>query len=214
MDDRDFAAPPAAAPRATRRGLLAGGLAAAAAGLLLPPGAAAKKGNRPKGRGVPPGGHGPFRSAALTVENGWGRALRVDFFVAPKTGLDDYGPWVQADSRRVADGESARFDPDRYRVGAVVHRTEAFPYDLFFVDVRNVSLWFPRGGVTRGGTSGGWVDPPAGKIGSIFMPERDMGEDRGWGKRVEGKSWDWVILERLKDSPDAIEFRLKLALRG
>ena len=57
-----------------------------------------------------------------------------------------------------------------------------------YADVRNVSLFFPRGGVTHG-TS---LDPVANKFGDSFIAEQNFGE----GEAQQNQN---IVLQRVKD---------------
>ena len=110
--------------------------------------------NQGKGRNdAPPQSNGPFRASALTVVNTakapWPpMTLNCTFYYRIKTGLDDYGPPVASVERTLGTGESFRYapNPDRYRVGVRIKRI-LLSADVY-ADVRNVSFWFPTGGVT------------------------------------------------------------------
>lgn len=151
--------------------------------------------------------HGPFRAAALTVTNQFGiingveRPVICVFYYRIKTGLDAYGPAVADKEVTLHAGESFRYDPDRYRVGVLCKRsfdTEVSSDDVY-ADVRNVSLWYPRGGVTTGPD----LDPAAGKIGnSTLIREQDFTVDE-----THFDSRGRIGLSRVDDSDNRIEWK-------
>ena len=130
--------------------------------------------------------HGPFRSSALTVTNKSNQPLQCTFFFRTKTGLDDYGLPIADGTRSINTGQSSRYDSDHYRVGVQITKVLG-PNDLF-ADVRNVSFFFPRGGVTQGST----LDPHSGNVGSALIPEQNFGQ----GEEHQEQN---VVLKRLAD---------------
>ncbi len=157
-----------------------------------------KKGKKDEGQrpdGPPPQGHGPFRATALKVINLTGQPLDCTFFYRVKTGLDDYGLPVANGTHTIAAGDSFRSDPDRYRVG-VLFRQPNVAGD-YYADVRNVSFWYPRGGVTWGLD----LNPSSGKIGGAFINEQDFAQGQVWEQ-------GGIALERSGDSEDRIEWNL------
>jgi hypothetical protein len=145
--------------------------------------------------GAPPKGNGPFRATALTVINRRSQALDCTFFFRIKTGLDDYDLPTANGQRSLAPQESFRYDPDRYRVGVLVK--QVFGTDDIYADVRNVSVWFPRGGVTKGSQ----LDPPNGKFGSAFIDEQMF-------VQTEAHDKSGITLWRKVDSENRIEWEL------
>ena len=204
----------------------AAGFALAASGLLLPAeddGAAAREGayggelgrrrgkdrrggdkrkrrdrSDKKGKGRRDGApkdHGPFRATALTVVNRWLPSLECVFYYQIKTGLDDYD-LPRADSERtILWNESFRYDPNRYRVGVLIKHTPG--WQDYYADVRNVSLWFPQGGLS----SGDHLNPAIGNIGGDNIPLQSfsVGEEH---------RDDYYTLKRKDDSADRIEVEL------
>jgi hypothetical protein len=157
-----------------------------------------------KGKGhdeAPPQSHGLFRATALTVVNlpvylSPPVTLRCTFYYRIKTDLDAYGPPIASVERTLAPGESFRYAPDRYRVGVLVkHFINA---DDFYADVRNVSFWFPRGGVTSGPN----LDPPSGKVGNPFIAEQNFYEGESHALPAQ------MALQRNRDSDTHIEWEL------
>lgn len=194
-----------------------GGLALAASGLFLPDWLAetearegalggdkgGRRGNDRKGRDQKrdhrnnrkknknksdaPRGAGPlFRSTALTVVNKGSQPLQCTFFYRTKTGLDDYGAPIANGTRTVNPGASYRYDPDRYRVGVLL--AQVLGPDDIYADVRNVSFFYPRGGVTTGKS----LDPAGGNVGASLIEEANFFE----GEEKQGQN---VVLQRLTD---------------
>lgn len=151
--------------------------------------------------------HGPFRATAITVTNRFGiinhveRPISCVFYYRVKTGLDAYGPPVVDHEMTLRAGQSFRYDPDRYRVGVLFkrsHDTETTSEDIY-ADVRNVSLWFPRGGVTTGPD----LDPVSGKTGNtVLIREQDFDQDE-----FQSDSHGLVGLSRVSDSDNRIEWQ-------
>jgi hypothetical protein len=168
------------------------------------------KKDKNKGRNdAPPQNHGPFRATALTVRNSSGGGgffppvtLHCTFYYRIKTGLDDYGLPIASVERTVAPGESFRYapNPDRYRVGVQIKHV--ILSDDIYADVRNVSFWFPAGGVTGGQN----LDPPAGKVGSTLI--REQGFDQGEEHHLVMPR---LGLERKRDSDTHIEWELTVS---
>jgi hypothetical protein len=69
--------------------------------------------------------------------------------------------------------------------------------DDIYADVRNVSVWFPRGGVTKGSQ----LDPPNGKFGSAFIDEQTF-------VQTEAHDKSGITLWRKVDSENRIEWEL------
>jgi hypothetical protein len=139
-----------------------------------------------KNKNDAPRGGGPFRSTALTVVNKGVNPLDCSFFYRIKTGLDDYAGPTANGTKIVQPNESYRYNPDRYRVGVLIKQVLG-PADIY-ADVRNVSFFFPRGGVTQG-TS---LDPAANKFGDAFIAEQNFGA----GDAQQNQN---VVLQRVKD---------------
>lgn len=146
-----------------------------------------KHGNKKdKGKDDAPRGAGLFRSTALTVVNKGVNPLDCSFFYRIKTGLDDYAGPTANGTRIINPNESYRYNPDRYRVGVLIKQVLG-PADIY-ADVRNVSLFFPRGGVTQG-TS---LDPAANTFGASFIAEQNFGV----GDAQQNQN---VVLQRVND---------------
>jgi hypothetical protein len=142
---------------------------------------------------APRGGDPLFRSTALTVVNQGAYPLSCTFFYRVKTGLDDYGLPIANGTQTVRgwDGHSDgryRYDPDRYRVGVLIKQVAIVNSDIY-ADVRNVSFWYPRGGVTKGAN----LDPAGGNFGTDLIPEQDFIESSTPSQEFN------VILQRMKD---------------
>lgn len=149
---------------------------------------------------APRGGDPLFRSTALTVTNKTSQAVQCTFFFRTKTGLDDYGLPIANGTQTINPNQSARYDSDHYRVGALVTKVLG-PNDLY-ADVRNVSFFFPRGGVTQGSN----LDPHGGAFGAALISEQNfvqgeehqeqnvvlkrLGDDSKGAKRIE---WELTI---------------------
>lgn len=165
----------------------------------------------------PPQGTGPFRSVALTINQSGNRAVQWDFtfFYRQKTGLDEYGPWIES-STTVTPGaaQTHRYAPDRYRVGVLIkghHFSAGLMPEQSFVDVRNVSFGYPLGSIYTGTD----LNPVQNKIGSPIVAERDFAQPRDWFGNHEAGSAFWdtaarssilLFLRRVNDSDDCIEF--------
>jgi hypothetical protein len=179
----------------TRRQLLRGvGGAIAAAGILPLPDAVAWA----RGRAVRPEkrrpGDGLFRDSALTVVNKTADPLNCTSFFQNRTG-DSYDPPV-ADGDHVIDPNgSFRYAPEQFRVGALVMDVD--PDVDLYVDVRNLRLGYPRGGVSTGAK----LDPAGGDVGAPFSPEQNYAQGE---RRKKAK----IVLKRNHDSSDFIEWEL------
>lgn len=145
------------------------------------------KNNKKKGKDDAPRGGGPlFRSTALSVINKGANPLDCTFYYQIKTGLDDYALPTANGTQSVASSQSYRYDPDRYRVGVLIKKVLG-PADIY-VDVRNVSFFYPRGGVSQGMN----LDPHAGNFGTPLIAEQNFAES-------ETQQNQNVVLQRLKD---------------
>ena len=144
-----------------------------------------KKDRRRPGNGAPQD-HGPFRSTGLTVTNKTNQPLQCTFFFRTKTGLDDYGLPIANGTQTINPNQSSRYDTDHYRVGALVPHVLGSS-DLS-ADVRNVSFFFPRGGVTQGSN----LDPHGGNFGGTLITEQNFAE----GEEHQEQN---VVLKRLAD---------------
>ncbi len=144
-----------------------------------------KKDKGRPGSGAPQD-HGPFRSTGLTVTNKTNQPLQCTFFFRTKTGLDDYGLPIANGTQTINPNQSSRYDTDHYRVGVLVPKVLG-PSDLY-ADVRNVSFFFPRGGVTQGSN----LDPHGGNFGGALIPEQNFAEN-------EEHQEQNVVLKRLTD---------------
>jgi hypothetical protein len=149
------------------------------------------KDDRPPGAGAKD--HGPFRATALTVVNKISQPLNCTFYYRVKTGLDDYALPTAGVDRTIGPNESFRYDPDRYRVGVHIKQTPG--WQDVYADVRNVSFWFPRGGVTEGQD----LDPHTGKVGSPLIDEQNFVVGEAHGRAG-------FVLRRKGDSADRIEW--------
>jgi hypothetical protein len=138
-----------------------------------------KKDDAPRGAGL-------FRATSLTVVNKGVNPLDCSFFYRIKTGLDDYAGPTANGTRTIQPNESYRYNPDRYRVGVLIKQVLG-PADIY-ADVRNVSFFFPRGGVTQGAS----LDPAASKFGDAFIAEQNFSE----GEAQQNQN---VVLQRVKD---------------
>ena len=143
------------------------------------------KKDKPNGRDDAPGGGAPFRATALTVVNKGVQPLQCTFFFRVKTGLDDYALPTANGTQTIAANGTFRYDPDRYRVGVLIK--QILPADIY-ADVRNVSFFYPRGGVTQGSN----LDPASGNVGSALIPEQNFSQ----GEAQQDQN---VVLQRLKD---------------
>lgn len=137
--------------------------------------------------------HEPFRSSAVTVINRWPPPLECTFYYQIKTGLDSYAPPVADGDRTILYNESFRYDPDRYRVGVLIRHTPG--WQDVYADMRNVSLWFPRGSVVDGDN----LDPHSGMDGHILINEQDFSQR-------ETQRDGYFTLTRKDDSKDRIEW--------
>ena len=154
-----------------------------------------RKAKKDKGRrrNDAPKGHGPFRATALTVVNKISQPLNCTFYYRVKTDLDDYALPTAGVDRIIGPNESFSYDPDRYRVGVHIKQTPG--WQDVYADVRNVSFWFPRGGVTEGQD----LDPHTGKVGSPLIDEQNFGVGEAHGRAG-------FVLRRKGDSADRIEW--------
>jgi hypothetical protein len=143
------------------------------------------KKDKHNGRDDAPRGGAPFRSSALTVVNKGVQPLQCTFFFRVKTGLDDYALPTADGTQTIAANGTFRYDPDRYRVGVLIK--QILPADIY-ADVRNVSFFYPRGGVTQGSN----LDPASGNFGSALIPEQNFSQ----GEAQQDQN---VVLQRLKD---------------
>jgi hypothetical protein len=139
--------------------------------------------------------HGLFRNSALTVVNKTGQTLNCAFYFRVQTGPDDYGLPVLDVTQAIAAGASFRYAHDHFRVGVLVRQVD--PGVDLYTDVRNLSIGYPRGGVTTGAQ----LDPASSNFGSGFIPEEgySQGEQH---KRAK------IVLKRRDDSADFIEWEL------
>lgn len=157
-----------------------------------------KKGNK---NDAPRGGGPLFRSTALKVVNSSANPLQAEFFYRIKTGLDDYGSPIANGTQTISPGNSFRYDPDRYRVGVLIKRVLG-PEDIY-ADVRNVSLFYPRGGVSKGRN----LNPAGGTFGVDLISEANFFE----GEEQQGEN---VVLQRLvDDSAGAKRIEWQLVIR-
>ncbi|MFN8675972.1 MAG: hypothetical protein U0Z70_06305 [Thermomicrobiales bacterium] len=126
--------------------------------------------NNKRQNDAPRGGNGPVRSSALIVENWrqtWDVPLQCTFYYRIKTGLDEFGPPIANGTQTIEGKSEYRYDPDRVRVGVLIKKCLPKGEDIY-ADVRNVSLWLPRGGVTKGLN----LDPEMGNLGDSIIPEQ------------------------------------------
>lgn len=229
QDDREIeeiAAEQAYSRRLLLRGAV-GGFALVASGLFLPSSEDAaeargalggdkggRRGNDNKGRhkkrshgdkknkGDAPRGGGPlFRSTALKVVNNSANPLQAEFFFRTKTGLDDYGSPIANGTQTINPANSFRYDSDHYRVGVLIKRVLG-PEDIY-ADVRNVSFFYPRGGVSKGRD----LNPAGGTFGENLIAEANFFE----GEEQQGEN---VVLQRLvDDSAGAKRIEWQLVIR-
>lgn len=192
-----------------RRALLAavaGRFALAASGLFLPfaeDAAAGEDVNGETRRGKHRKRHrtkerrrsGGFRDSALTVANASEAILLCTYCVRTKLGLDDYALPDYVLEKSLDPGTSFRFDPEQFRVGVLIRQVD--PGTDLYADVRNVSYWYPRGGVTTGSN----LEPHNDVFGNAFIAEQNYAE-REQRKRAK------IILKRKDDSPGRIEWEL------
>lgn len=146
-----------------------------------------KKDEGKRGQDAPKGQDSAFRAAALTVYNNLSdTSLQCTFYYRIKTGLDDYSLPVAHSTHTIKAKESLRYDPNRYRVGVLIK--QILGANDLYADVRNLSLWFPQGEVTKGTQ----LDPPNGIFGADVIPEQGFGD----GKYLQAEN---IGLERRKD---------------
>jgi hypothetical protein len=154
-----------------------------------------------------------FRNAALTVVNFTnqdGRVFPLDctFYYRRKTGFDEYGPLVEDVSQSVAPGKSFRYAPDRFRVAALIRfvPTPQNSYNNVFVDVRNIALGHPRGGVNRGTD----LRPLDHQTGDSLIGEQGWKQQESVSATIAGGGH--LGFSRNDDSSDFIEFSVRLGL--
>jgi hypothetical protein len=95
-----------------------------------------------------PGSGSPFRNSRLTIANKTGARIFISPYFQEKTAFDSYDDPVSDGLVELANQAEWRYNPERFRVGASI---EIDGYaELVDVNVRNVSAWFPRGGVMSG----------------------------------------------------------------
>ncbi len=181
----------------------AGGFALAATGLFVPAAldaAAEQAGSaEPERRRRP--GKGSFRDSALTVVNKTEVSLNCTFYLQNRIGYDSYDPPVADGGARSIDPEqSLRYAPGQFRIGVLV--TNVDPGVDLYADVRNVQLWYPRGGVSSGGN----LDPSSGNIGNPFIREQNYAQ----GERHKKAR---IVLQRNDDSIGQIEWELIIGER-
>lgn len=195
-------------PVSSRRLLLAGAVgsfALAASGIFLPTledevharGAlggdkGGRRGNDHKGRNkkrshgdrkdqnnnAPRGGGPLFRSVELKVENNTSQTLQLIFLYRVKLSGDTYSQ--PFDDITVPDnpGDAYLHDSDRYRMSVLIRGINN-GQDIH-CDVRNVSFWYPRGGVSTGAN----LDPKNGVYGDALIPEQNFSV---WEKQSSGR---------------------------
>lgn len=189
--------PGGATPTRRRLWLTATGLAIAASGVFRPDAGEAtwakENGPGPEKRRHP--GRGPFRDSALTVVNKTAVPLNCTFFFQNRTGGDSYDPPVADGDHAIEPAGSLRYAPERFRVGVLVKEVD--PDTDLYADVRNVQLWYPRGGVSTGTN----LDPATGIVGTPFIPEQNYAQGE---RRKKAK----IVLNRNHDSSDFIEWEL------
>lgn len=185
----------------------AGGFALAASGLFLPDameetearkhrkGRSRSRTQRRRERKRLRQSTGPFRNAALSVLNKSAAPLTCTWYYREHSSGDSYGNPVFAKNQVIAMQEEGRFDPGYLRVGLLIWNID--PGLDLYVDVRNVGLWYPRGGVFRGAQ----LDPPTGKFGDAFIAEQNFSQK-------ESRKRARVELKRREDSTTAIEWEL------
>lgn len=168
-----------------------------------------------KNEDKPPQGHGPFRSVAVTVhQNIFQSPLwTYTFYYRVKTGLDEYGPWVEASSATPAQAATHRYAPDRYRVGVLVSGGSEPNAAKAFFDLRNLSFGYPQGSI-RAGIG---LNPVQNNLGTVLVNERDFAQPSDWfgdkspavGRSPIGPHHDvHLSMRRLDDSDNSIEFEL------
>lgn len=176
-----------------------------------------KENNRNESR--PPQGHGPFRTIALTVHQSRNAAVQwtYTFYYRQKTGLDEYGPWIESSTTVTPDILGThRYAPDRYRIGVLLqgrHHSAGVMPEQAFIDVRNVSFGYPLGSEHTGTQ----LNPVQNKIGSVLIAERDFAQPRDWFGDHDAANGRWntaargdvfLWLHRMNDSDDFVEFEL------
>lgn len=140
----------------------------------------------------------PFRASALTVVNDLAEPVPCKFFYAKKKPGDNYDPFNHGGDQTIKDDDSYRYDPLEFRVGVLIRELN-YGKDIF-CDVRNVTYWYPRGGVTTGVN----LDPHNGNVGTAYIPEQNFSEG-------EEKYNQRAVLRRLNDDSHGerrIEWRL------
>jgi hypothetical protein len=161
----------------------------------------------------PPPGRGLFRNTALTVKSFTDPPFTYTFYYRVKTGLDDYGPWIQSHSVTPDAGVSYRYAPSHFRIGVLVSApAEAGPGQIFF-EARNLAFGAPRGFMAYG--SG--LDPSHNILGTPTIPERefDMMSVPVTGFYAVGETFDALTdVRRVADSDDFIEFQLIISNRS
>lgn len=166
---------------------------------------------------TPPQGHGPFRAAALTVVQSPFRSLQYSytFYYRVKTGLDEYGPWIESSTVTPDRTDSFRYAPDRYRIGVLLrgHVEDGDLPQQAFIDIRNLSFGYPQGSAS----AGAGLNPTQNTLGSQVIGERGFAQPSDWfgdNSPAVGR-WHWavnreitLVLKRLHDSDNFIEFQL------
>jgi len=147
----------------------------------------------------------PFRQVALTVYAELAEPLPCTFFYARKKPGDNFEPFNSNGNQTIPEDGSYRYDPEELRVGVLIRQivwSGGEQMDMF-CDVRNVTYWYPRGGVTAGFN----LDPTTGNVGSAYIPEVNFAEN-------EEKYNQRAVLRRLKDdSNGARRIEWKLTVR-
>lgn len=126
-----------------------------------------------------PRGTGPlFRSVEMKVENNTEQTLQLHFLYRVKLSGDSYSQPFDDISVPDNPGDAYLHDPDRYRMSVLIRGINN-GQDIH-CDVRNVSFWFPRGGVSTGAN----LDPTNGVYGNTLIPEQDFGV---WERQASGR---------------------------
>ena len=141
---------------------------------------------------------GVFRTSQVKVANLTSQVLHVSYFYQPEEG-SDYGlPVTDGQIYSVFPQFPEPYAPGEFRIGVLIHDFEP-GFDLY-VDMRNVSLWYPRAGVYQGRE----VDPTTGWLGDTYIPEQNYSEG-------EAHSRNRVRLKRANDSTYYIEWVLEIS---
>ncbi len=141
---------------------------------------------------------GALRTSQVRVANLTPQALHVSFFYQPEDGLGYGLPVTNGKTYSVFPESPESYAPGQFRIGVLIREVEAG--NDVYVDMRNVSLWYPRAGVYQGRA----VDPTTGRLGDVFIPEQNYSEG-------ESHARSRVVLKRGNDSAYYIEWVVEIS---